>query len=325
MKSGNKFISALAVFFLITLLAGCSKSGGDKPAAPPEKPEAQNKIGLRIDAETQERLGLKTEFPIAMQWQPEIKAYGRVIDPATLTAAFSDFESARAAAEVSGKEYERQKTLAAQNNASARVLEAAKATSIHDGLAFESARAKFKLDWGSALAAGDAREKILSEVLNGTAALVRIDLPTGETLLAPPVSARIIALTSETKSVSGEFAGATDGVDPQTQSQSFFFLVKGQPLMLGVAVTGYLKIPGDPIHGVVVPASAVLRHEGKGWIYVQAETNQFVRIEIPLDRLVENGWLVSENVSATNRVVVSGAQTILSGELNGGFTSGTRN
>lgn len=322
MKSGNHFIFPLTVIFSITLLAGCSKSGGDKPADAAEKAEVQNKAGVTIDAATQERIGLKVETPPAMQWQPEAKSYGRVIDPATLTAAVSDLESARVAAEVSSKEYDRQKTLAAQNNASARTLEAAQAVSTHDRLAFESALAKFKLDWGSALAEGSG--KILSETVNGSAALVRVDLPAGETLPAPPASARIVALTDETRFVSAAFVGATDGVNPQTQSQSYFFLVNGQPLASGVAVTGYLKVSGEAVGGVVVPASAILRYEGKGWAYVQTETNQFVRVEIPLNRMVEQGWFVSENLSATNRIVVTGAQTILSTELGGGFTSGMR-
>ena len=324
MKPENHFIFPLTVIFSITLLAGCSKAGGDKPAEAPEKAEVQTKAGMTIDTATQARIGLKIETPAATQWQPEAKSYGRVIDPATLSAAVTDLESARAAAEVSGKEFERQKTLAAQNNASARTLEAAKAASTHDGLAFESALAKFKLDWGSALAEGTNREMTLKAAIKGTAALVRVDLPAGETLPAPPVAARIVALTDETRFVTAVFVGATEGVNPQTQSQSVFFLVNGQPLTPGVAVTGYLRISSDAVGGVIIPASAILRHEGKGWVYVQTETNQFVREGIPLDRMVDQGWFVAEHLSATNRIVVSGAQTVLSAELGGGFNTGTR-
>jgi hypothetical protein len=93
----------------------------------------------------------------------------------------------------------------------------------------------------------------------------------------------------------------------------------------GAAVAGFLKTSGEPVGGVAVPFSAVVRHEGKGWIYVQTETNQFVRTEIPLDRLMNDGWFVSENLSATNHIVVTGAQTVLSAELSGGeFNTGTR-
>ena len=60
-----------------------------------------------------------------------------------------------------------------------------------------------------------------------------------------------------------------------------------------------------------------MRHEGKGWVYVQTETNQFERVEVPLDRLTSSGWFVAEDLSATNRIVTSGGQTVLSTELGG--------
>jgi hypothetical protein len=301
---------------------------GDKGAtASPgqSKRGANGETIIALDAETQERLGLKTQNPTPRQWQPEMKGYGQVIDSATLAAAVADLESARTAAAASGKDYGRLKTLAAQDNISARALEAAEATATHDRLTFESTLAKFALDWGQSLTDGETRGKVLSEVVNGRAALVRIGLPPGGILPSPPASARIVALTEETKSVAGTLCSATAGVNPQTQSQSFLFLVKDQPLTPGSAVTGFLKISGEPVSGVVVPSGAVLRYEGKGWIYVQTGTNEFTRAEIPLDRPAENGWFISGGLTATNRVVVVGAQTVLSAELSGGnFNSGSR-
>ncbi len=76
---------------------------------------------------------------------------------------------------------------------------------------------------------------------------------------------------------------------------------------------------------MIVPASAVLRHEGKAWVYVQTQTNQFLRTEITLDRLTDDGWFVAEQLSATNRIIVAGAQLVLSSELSGGgFNMGER-
>jgi hypothetical protein len=98
-----------------------------------------------------------------------------------------------------------------------------------------------------------------------------------------------------------------------------------QKLPQDLAVTAQLQLPGGIVSGLAVPAAAVLRYEGRGWVYVQTDTNQFVRAEIPLDRLLENGWFVSENLAATNRIVVAGAEAVLSAELSGsGFTTGER-
>lgn len=117
-------------------------------------------------------------------------------------------------------------------------------------------------------------------------------------------------------------------MDPQTQQQGILFSA-GQSavsrLTPGEAVTVFIKMPGETVSGVVVPASAVLRHEGASWVYVQTGTNQFARTEISPDRQTDGGWFVSENLSATNRIVISGAQSVLSAELSaGGFTTGER-
>ena len=323
MKPANLFSRTLAIFSAVALLAGCSKPAADKPADAPEKNESERKSGVTLDAATQARLGLKTDLPAAMTLSPEVKGYGVVLDPSVLLTAVADLESAVGTAELSSNELARQKFLAAQNNSSAKVLQAAQAAATHDRLASAAALAKFKFDWGAALTDAGRREEIISAMSAGKAALVRIDLPPGEILPAVTV-ARIVSLTDETNAVSGEFFGATEGVNPQTQSQSLFFLVKDQPLTRGAAVTGFLKIAGEPLDGVVVPTAAVLRHAGAGWVYVQTETNQFVRVGIPLDQLTEAGWFVPAMLSATNRIVVVGAQSVLSAELGGGFTSGMR-
>jgi hypothetical protein len=89
-------------------------------------------------------------------------------------------------------------------------------------------------------------------------------------------------------------------------------------------VTAFIKVADNPIGGVIVSASAVVRHEGRGWVYLQTAATEFTRRELPMDRAADGGFF-SDKLSATNRVVVVGAQTILSTELsNGGFNTGER-
>jgi hypothetical protein len=93
----------------------------------------------------------------------------------------------------------------------------------------------------------------------------------------------------------------------------------------GEAVTAYLKIAGTPVSGVIVPASAVLRYQGADWVYVQTTTNRFTREFITLDQPVQGGWLVSAGLAATDHLVITGAQSVLSAELSsGGFSTGQR-
>src|SRR6185436_6283211 len=127
--------------------------------------------------------------------------------------------------------------------------------------------------------------------------------------------------------VAAEFFDNAPAVNPQTQGQGFLFLAGGKPsgLFPNAAVTAYVKIPGDSMNGVMIPSSAVIRHQGKAWIYVQTGESEFTRREIPLDRPGANGWFVSSGVTDKDRVVATGAQTILSEKLNqSGFMGSAR-
>ncbi len=100
------------------------------------------------------------------------------------------------------------------------------------------------------------------------------------------------------------------------QGQGFLFLVKtsSPSLAPGRAVSGYLQLAGEPLSGCIVPDSAVLRHAGRAWVYVQTGEETFARREIALDHPSEEGWFVSGSVSANDRVVMHGAQALLSEE-----------
>ena len=318
----------LGILLAAMLLAGCSKKSADAPAEKTAEKNAeprvkQNTAGetvVVLDAETQKRIGLKTVNLVATEWTPEIKGFGRVIDAATVASALADLEAARGAAEVSGKELARGQTLAQQGNVSDRALQAAAAAAKHDELTLAAAREKFALTWGKKLAenSADALKSLAG------AALVRIDLPAGGILRSPPRSARVASLNDDTHFAAADFFDASAGVDPQTQQQSFLFLVRQSSLAPGAAVTGFLKTDGAATSGVTIPVDAILRHEGKTWIYLQTGEAEFSRHEITLDRATDGGWFSSE-LSATNKVVTSGAQTVLSTELSaGGFTSGAR-
>lgn len=312
--------------FIFPLLVSSAALLGCKPAgdtAAPDKTDAPAKAGVTIDAETQKRIGLKIEPLTTAQWRPQLEAIGRVADPLAFTAAAADFEAARAAAAVSQAELERTKKLAAQDNASPRVLEAAVAAAARDSLALKSAQAKFTGDWGVQLAAQTNLADFAGKLQTDDLALIKLSLPTGTFPKPLPSAATIFLFNTETNPVTADFADDL-GIDPATQVETLLFSVN-QKMPPSIAVTGQLKISGEPLSGVVVPTGAVLRHEGRGWVYVQTETNQFVRVEVPLDRLTENGWFVPENLSATNRIISTGAQTVLSAELSGGgFNTGQR-
>jgi hypothetical protein len=89
------------------------------------------------------------------------------------------------------------------------------------------------------------------------------------------------------------------------------------PLLLrpGGAVRALLDAPGGARPGVIVPRSAVARYLGKTWVYVQAGEARFARRELAAEEPDEGGWFVASGFAPADRVVVTGAQILLSEEL----------
>ena len=101
------------------------------------------------------------------------------------------------------------------------------------------------------------------------------------------------------------------------QGESFLFRLTTTLFGLrpGLAVTAQIPIPGLPRKGVVIPTAAVVRVGGKAYAFIQTSANEFVRRELSLGQPVQGGFLVSANFSAGDRVVVQGAQLLLSEEF----------
>jgi hypothetical protein len=327
-------------------LSGCSKSEADKageasdkaPEKASEKTEAAPQAGVTLDAETQERIGLKTDTPAPAQWQPEMKVYGQVLDPAPLFELVMELDRAEIALDGSRRELERANQLKAGTNISARAFQDAETAHAQDLAAAEAVRFKIQTGWGRKIAdlvgpleppVGTARQHDpFLEKLRDHTALIRADLPAGTRLENQSQTARIISLANKTAPVAAACFDLLPALDPQSQQQGVLFTAD-QPadsrLAWGEAVTAFIQLPGEPVSGVVVPVGAVLRYEGAGWVYVQSDTNQFLRAAVPLDRLLDGGWFVADTLSATNHIVVRGAQSLLSAELSGGgFSTGQR-
>lgn len=309
---------------VIVLVAGCGKKDADDESAAPTGPPSPKNTAW-LSEEQQKSAAIKVEAPEPAQVTPEIKGYGRVVDPAALAGMIGDFTTAQAANEASQAELKRLKTLSAQNNASAKALEDAEAAAARDQAQTQAARLKLLGSWGEAIASRQDLPAFMESLGKLESALVRVDLPAGETLNWTPNNARLLTLSGD--HIDASFLGAAPAVDPQTQSQGFLFLVQPNSLKLapGAAVVGHLQAPGEPKAGFAIPSSAILRYEGATWIYVRQGSTNFVRHTISLEEPLDNGWFVSSGVSTNDQIVVTGAQTVLSQELNSlGFTAGER-
>jgi hypothetical protein len=147
--------------------------------------------------------------------------------------------------------------------------------------------------------------------------LVRIQIPVGQTVPASVTTARIVAVGFENESMVGKRIAIAPAVDPRIQGEAFLFRLTKLPFGLrpGAAVTAYLGLPGASQPGVIIPQSAVVRFQGSGFAYVQTATDGFVRKPVPLDHPTKTGYYAVENFKPGDRVVVTGAQSLLSEEF----------
>ena len=65
---------------------------------------------------------------------------------------------------------------------------------------------------------------------------------------------------------------------------------------------------------VEIPGAAVIRAEGKAWVYIEQAAGQYVRYEVTTDRPAPSGWLAGLPFHAGDRVVTRGAEVLFSEE-----------
>ena len=290
----------------------------EAPVVAPSRVERGNDGApvLKLDAETQKRLGLQTALPTAGSMARELTATARVLDGVTLVGQLNEIRAAQTALDAARLDYERKKKLFANGqNASASAVEAANALVNQSQIALESARDRMAATWGIDIAGRDDLPGFARSLLAREAALVRVELLATDKLTSPPQAVRVL------RQDGGELAtarllGPAPSTDSTVSGQAFLALAttNAASLIPGSALSARLDT-GARESGVVLPRDAVVRHAGHGWVYVKTGGDTFTRREVPLDRPHPDGWLVSGEWSQP--ILVSGAQSLLSEELKG--------
>jgi len=271
---------------------------------------------LKLDAETQKRLGLQTAMPAAGSVVNELTAAARVLDGTALAGVLNEVRSAQTALDAARADHERKKKLFDNGqNASASSVEQAAALVAQHILAVEAARDRIAATWGQAVAGREDLSAFARLLLLREAALVRVELLPTDKLAASSQTLRLFRQNGEAFAAA-RVIGPAPATDSTIAGQSFLCVVttNATQLVPGSALLARLDT-GASEKGTVLPRSAVVRHGGLGWAYVQTGTDVFARRAVPLDRPHPDGWLDSGEWKQP--VVVSGAQSLLSEELKG--------
>lgn len=289
---------------------------------------------VTISAAARARVGIRITALTATSAQKRIEAPAIVLSAQSLAAARNAYVAAQANLGkarvnlgVARKEYARVKLLYRDNqNVSEKDFQSAQGAFDADAIDLRSAREQLDLqtslvrqNWGTAVAKWvKGPSPALDQVLARKETLVEVSLPDGETV--PPPSTLWLAVPGG-KRRRASYVSPLPRVDPRVQGISLLYLTAALPgLAPGVTLTAQLPV-GRRMRGVVVPASAVVWSNGEAWVYGETASGSFLRRPVATDFRMNGGYFVTQGFSPGQKIVVSGAQILLSEEFSGSASS----
>ncbi|MES1203617.1 MAG: hypothetical protein ABUS57_19445 [Pseudomonadota bacterium] len=301
-----------AVLAAIALLAlgGCQKAPEEAETSSPPSD------GVVMAPDAQARMSVKTGQLAGANLRPKAEIYARVVDAGPLAQLESEAASARAAADASGAEAARLRTLAAADQSAApKAVEAAQAQADADAARAALAERRIGLEWGPGVAKlGPAgRASLLNDIAAGRAALLRIDLPNQAPRDIKTISVRT---ARDGPAIAAASLGPAITSDSRLQAPALFAVVRGgasATLPAGRVLYGEAEIGGLEA-GVIIPRQAMVRAENEVWVYQPAGEGKFVRKQIVGGRPVADGWFVASGFKAGEVIVTDGAGSLLAVE-----------
>ncbi len=321
----KKFLPGLIVGLLLGAGATWILLSHPAAEAPAEKPAGPDiTTGSAVISKQLAALGLAFAAPQSVDLAPEIKGYGRVLDPTPLAGLVADLRTAQAAANASAQDYARVKQLHDQGeNASQQAVESAQAAMLRDRAQLAAAESHLSLAWGRTLSTRADLDDLLPALAAGDAALVRIDVAASEATATAPAKAWVSPFTGDHPARHDvELLGPAPAADPQAQGVGYLALWRGHPLPPGAALNAGLILAGDAQKRLVLPRGAFVRHEGGVFVYVQNTEGDYERRLVTLGPGLDSGVVVTDGVAEKDQVVVTGAQQLLATEILGSAGGG---
>lgn len=278
--------------------------------------------------------------------EPRLTPAERVDLATRLTQARADVAAAEAALSTARSSYDNKKKLNAENRAvSDRALEEAESKVKSEEARLNAAADIVRLIEAAQSAAngmtkplelraardgevvespvqpGEAVEA--GQVLIRSAAfdvlIARVEVPVGTRFDESVTEARIVPVGADDVTLHGTCIGFGSGAATTDRGAVLLLRVPtaGQKLRPGAPVVAYLPAGGGAQAGVLVPRSAVVRFQGRAWVYVQTADDRFARRELTQAEPTELGWFAGAGLAPGERAVIAGAQVLLSEEQKG--------
>lgn len=324
-------LAAGAGWYACRTLAASSSSAATATAQSSQQPTVQTVNGetVVIVGPAKQRASHISVSPVsAFTERSFVSAYATVIDLQPLydlhnrrAAARADVDTAMAQAATSKAQYERSRTLFADDrNVSQKSLEDARTAMQADEAKLRSAKATLagldatlRQQFGDVLAsaASSRTSGLFQRLQSGRAAVLRVTLPASVGDAAPEIVA--IPLP-EGQTIQAHKLSASLVADPAVQGSPWFYLAE-RMLPAGLRTSAQAPVSGRTVSGLLIPERAVVWYGGQTWAYVRTSPNRFTRRYVSSDDERSEGFVVTSGFRAGDLVVIQGAQLLLSEEL----------
>lgn len=323
-------LMGLAAIVVWSLLQDKRDMGKEEatPAATQRVAVVNGMTVVTLATATQAQSGIRTEPLSSTNDRAEMAAYGTVLDlqplldlRARYALAQADADVAQATLAASRQEYERSRLLYQDNqNIALKTYQAAQAAYRSDqakaaaaGLNAQNIQAGMRQQFGATLTrwALKAHSPEFARLVNRQDVLLRVTLPLDDGIVAP---ARIQIGANDKRRLPADLVSPSPQSDPAIQGNAFIYRAAAA-LASGTHITAYLPTAKQITRGTLIPAGAIVWYGGQPWAYVQIHADRFGRYPVAQQSPMQGGFFVTKGFKPGQRIVVSGAQLLLSEEL----------
>lgn len=294
----------------------------------PSRAEDADATAVKLSRDQQKQIGLETAVLKAEPHQEQLRAYGTVLDIARITEltnnnanAKAQLQTAQAKLEVARSALDRTKNLVDSLALPKKEGEVAEGTFRTDQAALAAAESQVKTlaataqqEWGAVIGKGIIeRSPGVVRLIERDQLLVQVTLSPGVYLAQPPQTA-LAQAPSRNANIDLQYVSPATRTDARIQGLSYFFAASGDSgLLPGMSAVVYVP-SGKTYEGVFVEDTAIVRWQGRSWVYLRAGPDTFKRHPISTDQPVSDDDYVVQDIPAGSEIVMRGAQVLLSEE-----------
>ena len=280
---------------------------------------------LYLDHPQLKHSGIETQELLESRYTPELIAYGSVLNiqplletqshlriaNAKYLAAKVDFSQTRQALQRLQNPHQNQAISTRKLQKQQEIWRSRKALLDTSRLQMETLQQSLRLNWGEKLSSNN---KHIDSITSGQQVLLSVSLSANKTLPQGTENIFVHPTGDRKKAISAKFISAALQADQLSQGENYFFLATNTGLRAGMRITAWIP-QTSKLSGVIIPETALLWHLGQAVVYLETQPQTFTRYTISDPIKSPTGFFVQDPDLVGKKIVVTGAQTLLSEEF----------